>query len=58
MLLGKHRFDRGQKYFAFLNKFYPNNNTSKLNIPNADHDKDKIFLSEEGLRFILNEVNQ
>ena len=52
MLLGKHRYDRGQKYFTFLNKFYPNNNTSKVNIPNADHDKDKIFVSRRfGLYF-------
>ena len=58
MLLGKHRYDRGQKYFAFLNKFYPNNNTSKVNIPNADHDRDKVYLSQEGLNFILSELNQ
>ena len=58
MLLGKHRYDRGQKYFAFLNKFYPNNSTSKVNIPNADHDKDKVYLSQEGLNFILSELNQ
>ena len=58
MLLGKHRYDRGQKYFAFLNKFYPSNSTSKVNIPNADHDKDKVYLSQEGLNFILSELNQ
>ena len=58
MLLGKHRFDRGQKYFAFLNKYSSGHNTKLVKIPGADHDRDKVYLSQTGLDFILTQLSK
>ena len=55
-LLGDNRFDRGSKYYQFLNKYYPNHNYRKVTIPGADHDRNKIYLSPEGLSFINSEI--
>ena len=57
MLLGKHRFDRGAKYFSFLSKYFSSHNYIKITIPTADHDKDKIYLSTEGLSFISKQLS-
>ena len=55
-LLGDNRFDRGSKYFQFLNKYYPEHNYKKVTIPSAGHDRNEIYLSTAGLSFIGNEI--
>ena len=50
---GKHRFERGNNYYLYLNKIFPRNRHKKEVVPGVGHSSWYMFKSDVGKKVIL-----